>query len=277
MLRLIPVLLLLGSMPPAHALRVATLSPHATELVWFAGGSDQLVGVSAFSDFPQSAANLPSIGDASAIDRERIISLAPELLVYWSNGIRPSDLAWLRQRGIALFASNPVTIDDLVSELQRLASLLGTEESARKSIEAIRQKEKQLRALDTGLPVRMIHQLWDKPLIVLGTQDLLPQTLKLCGIENPVETGSMPSATVSREYLLAVRADAILVAREAHFEPYNPRDLPLLRGDGNSIHRATPRLLDAALDICRKARDGGKLPGFMEQNEATPLPTSSAD
>jgi iron complex transport system substrate-binding protein len=264
-LRVIPVLLLLVSMQPADALRVATLSPHATELVWFAGGGDQLVGVSAFSDFPESASNLPSIGDASAIDRERIISLDPELLVYWSNGIRPSDLAWLKERGIALFASNPVTIDELVNELHRLAKLLETEESARKSIETIREKQQQLQARDTGVPVHMIHQLWGKPLIVLGKQDLLPQTLRLCGIENPIGTGGQPSAAVSREYLHAVRADIILVAEEALFEPFNPHDLPLLRGDGNRMHRATPRLLDAALDICRKVRNSSKLPDLRER------------
>ena len=258
MLRVISVVLLLVSMQPVHALRVATLSPHATELVWFAGGGDQLVGVSAFSDFPEIATNLPSIGDASGIDRERIISLDPELIVYWSNGIRPSDLAWLRERGIALFASNPVTIDELVYELHRLAELLQTEESARKSIETIRKKKKQLQALDTGVPVHMIHQLWGKPLIVLGKQDLLPHTLRLCGIENPIDTDGHPSAAVSREYLHAVRADIILIAEEAPFKPFNPHDLPLLRGDGNSMHRATPRLLDAAFDICRKVRNSRK-------------------
>jgi iron complex transport system substrate-binding protein len=257
--------MLFVSTQPVHALRVATLSPHATELVWFAGGGDQLVGVSAFSDFPESAINLPSIGDASAIDRERIISLDPDLLVYWSNGIRPSDLAWLRDRGIALFASNPVTIDELVNELQSLAVLLETEEPARKSIENIREKEKQLRALDRGISVRMIHQLWHKPLIVLGKQDLLPQTLRLCGIENPVDTGRQASASVSREYLHAVRGDVILVAKEALFEPFNPHGVPVLRGDGNSMHRPTPRLLDAALDICRKVRNSRDLPGFRER------------
>jgi len=265
-LRLVSALLLLGSMQPALALRVATLSPHATELVWFAGAGDQLVGVSAFSDYPESAGNLPSIGDASAIDRERIISLDPELLVYWSKGIRPSDLAWLRDRGIALFASNPLTIDELVDELHRLAELLGTEATARNSILTIREKEKQLRALDRGYPVRLIHQLWRRPLIVLGKQDLLPHTLRLCGIENPIDTGEQASATVSREYLHAVRGDVILVAEEALFEPFNPHGLPLLRGDGNSMYRATPRLLDAALEICRKVRDGGsRLPGLRDR------------
>jgi iron complex transport system substrate-binding protein len=253
-LRLLLLLLLIGSTLPANALRVITLSPHATELVWFAGGGDQLVGVSSFSDFPESARQLPSIGDATAIDRERIISLAPELLVYWSNGIRPSDLAWLRKRGITLFASNPVTIDQLADELGRLGMLLGTEEAAQKAVRGIRKKEQQLRALEREPQVQMIHQLWNRPLIVLGKRDLLPQVLRLCGIENPIDTGGQPSAAVSREYLYGLQADAILIADDAFFEPFNPHGLAVYRGDGDRLYRATPRLLDAALDICSKVR-----------------------
>ena len=78
------------------------------------------------------------------------------------------------------------------------------------------------------------------------------------GIENPIDTDGHPSAAVSREYLHAVRADIILIAEEAPFKPFNPHDLPLLRGDGNSMHRATPRLLDAAFGICRKVRNSRK-------------------
>mgnify|MGYP000556085334 FL=1 len=70
MLRLL-VLLLAGTWSSVpHAERVVTLSPHATELVWFAGGGDQLVGVSAFSDYPQPVRKLPVIGDSTGIDRE---------------------------------------------------------------------------------------------------------------------------------------------------------------------------------------------------------------
>lgn len=98
----------------AEAARVVTLSPHATELVWFAGGGSRLVGISSFSDFPKEITTLPVIGDAAGLDRERVISLQPDLLVYWSNGIKASDLEWLERRGIRTFATNPVTIDGLI-------------------------------------------------------------------------------------------------------------------------------------------------------------------
>ena len=252
-------------MPATQSARVVTLSPHATELVWFAGGGEQLVGVAAFSDFPSTVRQLPVIGDAAGIDRERLIGLETDLLVYWSNGIRPSDLAWLQERGIATFASAPVTIDGLVEELRNLGELLGTGEAAAQSIRDIEQKRQALAQLGTGERVRMLHQLWNRPLIVLGRQDLLPHALQLCGIDNPVDIGDLASASVSREYLHALEADAILIGDDAFFEPFNPAGLPVYRGDSNRMHRPAPRLLDAALEICRAIRSEEKRQATQEE------------
>lgn len=249
------LLLLLFWIPATHAARVVTLSPHATELVWFAGAGEQLVGVASFSDFPESVSSLPVIGDSTGIDRERVIALKPDLLVYWSNGIKRSDIDWLRKRGIDTFRSNPVTIEGLIAEIGRLGQLLGTETAALGTIATIEQRRSELTSLDTGRRVRMLHQLWDRPLIMLGKNDLLAKTLTLCGIENPVEIGDLPSASISPEYLLTIEADAILIGDDSTFRPFNPRKLPVMRGDNNRLYRATPRLLDAALEICRLVRE----------------------
>jgi iron complex transport system substrate-binding protein len=265
-LRLLLLLALAGWVPAAQSARVVTLSPHATELVWFAGGGEQLVGVAAFSDFPETVRQLPVIGDVTGIDRERLISLAPDLLVYWSSGIRPSDLAWLQERGIATFASGAMSIDGLVEELRSLGELLGTGEAAARSIRDIEQKRQALERLGTGdKRVRMIHQLWNRPLIVLGRRDLLPHALELCGIDNPVDIGDLASASVSREYLHALEADAILIGDDAFFAPFNPGGLPVYRSDSNRMHRPAPRLLDAALEICRAIRSANERGGTRDE------------
>ena len=66
--------------PPAsavHHARIATLAPHLTELVFAAGAGDKLVGVSAYSDYPAEALELPLIGDAFAVDHEQLALLKP--------------------------------------------------------------------------------------------------------------------------------------------------------------------------------------------------------
>ena len=58
-----------------------SVAPNLTELLFAAGAADQVVGVSAYSDYPEAARALPQIGDAFRLDYERIVALAPTVAV----------------------------------------------------------------------------------------------------------------------------------------------------------------------------------------------------
>jgi len=66
-----------------NSLRVVTLAPSLAELMFAAQAGDQLVAVSAFTDYPQAAAKLPVISDAFVVDEERLAMLKPDLLLAW--------------------------------------------------------------------------------------------------------------------------------------------------------------------------------------------------
>ena len=55
-------------------------------MLFAAGAADQVVAVSAFSDYPPAAAALPQIGDAFRLDYERIVALGPTVAVVWQTG-----------------------------------------------------------------------------------------------------------------------------------------------------------------------------------------------
>ena len=85
----------------APARRIVALAPSATELVFAAGAGNRLVGVVAGSDFPAEARKLPVIGDAHAVDLERIVALMPDVVVTWPY-TTPAQAEQLRSRGIAV-------------------------------------------------------------------------------------------------------------------------------------------------------------------------------
>src|SRR5690606_40427438 len=64
----------------APAQRVLTLAPHATEMVFAAGGGGKIVGTIRYSDHPPAARLLPRIGDVWQIDLESLLDLNPDLL-----------------------------------------------------------------------------------------------------------------------------------------------------------------------------------------------------
>ena len=49
------------------AKRIISLAPHVTELVFAAGAGKQLVGVSEYSDYPEEAKKIASIGSIFAL------------------------------------------------------------------------------------------------------------------------------------------------------------------------------------------------------------------
>src|SRR6185437_12896804 len=96
----------------APATRIITLAPHAAELVYAAGAGARVVGVMKGSDYPPAAAKLPVIGDVAALDLEKIVMLAPDLIVTWP-WTTPAQVAWLRARGVAVFEADAHTIDGI--------------------------------------------------------------------------------------------------------------------------------------------------------------------
>ena len=69
------------------ARRIVTLAPFLTELAFAAGAGDLVVGVTAFSDYPEAARSLPQLGDAYGLDLERLLDLQPDLVLAWSSGV----------------------------------------------------------------------------------------------------------------------------------------------------------------------------------------------
>ncbi len=71
---------------PGKAQRIVSLSPHATELLFAAGATKQVVGTIDYSDYPEQARSIPRIGSFQKIDLERVIALKPDLVIGWQAG-----------------------------------------------------------------------------------------------------------------------------------------------------------------------------------------------
>ncbi len=53
---------------PSFPQRIITVAPHLSEMVDAAGGADRLIGVSAYSNFPESIKKLPITSDSRSVD-----------------------------------------------------------------------------------------------------------------------------------------------------------------------------------------------------------------
>lgn len=248
------------------AKRIVTLAPHAAELVAAAGASSRLVGVGAHTDSPREARSLPVVGDSNALDLERILALAPDLVVSWP-WAAPGQVERLRSRGIAVFTSAPRTIDAIAGDIERLGALAGTSPAATKAAASFRARIAALRAsARKGEPVRVFYQLSDAPLYTIGGDHTITQAIALCGGVNVFASLSVPAPVVNIEEVVAQRP-ALIVAgtagavRPAWLDDWKRwTELPAVRGnafatvDADLLHRPGPRFVDGVAQLCDAIR-----------------------
>ncbi len=243
------------------ARRIATLSPHAAELVHAAGAGGYLIGVSEFSDYPASVKTLPSLGSSAALDIERILALKPDLIVAWSSGNSAKQLARLKQMGFPVYQSEPRNFETIATSLERLSRLTGTEKTGNEEARRFRQHWQELSARYQGRPpVRVFYQIWRAPLMTFNDSHLVSQALRLCGGQNIF--GHLPhlAPVVSMEAVLQANPQAIITTGEGESDPLagwrrltqldavKHNNLFLL--DPDLIHRATPRVLTGVQALC---------------------------
>ena len=244
------------------ALRIVSLAPHATEILFAAGAGDRVVGVVAHSDYPPEARKLARVGDANALDLERIFALAPDLVVAWPYTM-PSQLATLRARGATTFVSDPKTIAGIASDIEALGVLAGTEAVAHSNADALRTRLAALSArYQRAKPIRVFYEVWHEPLQTIGGAHLISQAIALCGGANVFGAQTLAAPSVSFEAVAAARPEAIVGGSDDGTRPKwldewkRLPDIPAVRYDnlfaanGDLMHRSGPRFVAGVEALC---------------------------
>lgn len=246
----------------APAARIVTLAPHAAELVDAAGAGASVVGVIAGTDYPAAMRGKPTVGNVSGLDVERIVALAPDLIVTWP-WTTPRQTASLREAGIAVFEADPRTIDGIATDIERLGRLTGTESVADAAAAAFRERLTHIaRQRAIGPALRVFYEVSDAPLFTLGGKHLVSQAIALCGGENVFSSLSIPAPEVGVEAVLAVNPDVIVAGTsDAKRPPWLDawthwpalaavRHHALYTVDANLLHRPGPRFASGVEQLC---------------------------
>jgi len=244
------------------AQRIVSLAPHATEILFAAGAGARVVGVGAHSDWPREARALPNVGDATALDLERIVALQPDLVVAWPYTM-PAQLAALRARGATIFVSDPKTIPGIARDIEALGALAGTEATAQATAGALRARRDALVANYAGArPISVFYEVWSDPLQTIGGRHLISEAIALCGGANVFGAQTLPAPSVSIEAVVAAKPEVIVAGSDDGRRPPWLDDwkrwpsVPAVRhgnlfvANGDLLHRSGPRFVEGVEALC---------------------------
>ncbi len=251
------------------AKRIISLAPHVTELVFAAGAGSLLVGVSEYSDYPEQAKKIASVGNIFALDLEKILALKPDLVIIWGTGNAKLLTKKLRDNKVTVFESEPHNYEDIASSLERISILSGTEKVGFVAARQFRDRLKALtdlyRLREKETPLKVFHQMVKSPLMTINQDHFITKMISLCGGKNVFAELKEISATISTEALLAANPEFIFSSGKdnqkllkdweqfPNLSAVKRKNLYSIPGDW--LHRAGPRVLDATELLCRNISD----------------------
>ena len=249
---------------PSPPQRIASLAPNVTAMLFAAGAGAEVVATTEYSTEPPAAQSIPRIGDANAIDLERLVALHPTVIVAWPGGESPAEAARIVRLGIPIYRERVDALADLPTSVRRLGVLAGTQAAADREADALDERIAALTRRYAGAKaMTVLLQVWSRPIYTVGGPHLLTDALRICGARNVFADLRQLGPAVTTESVIARNPQIIIaVGPRAEAESWLAewRRFPELRAvaAGNLVAlpdqrltRMGPGVLDATEELCR--------------------------
>jgi iron complex transport system substrate-binding protein len=174
---------------PQPVRRIVSLAPNLTETIFALGLGDRLVGDTDYCNYPPEALKKTHVGGPVNPSLEEVMSLHPDLILATPTINRLVTVQALERLGVAVYVSDPRTVEQVLSSTERLGSLLGASEQASKLVTTLRDRLDQLHERLSGSEPRSVFFItWVDPLISVGGNTFLGDALRLAGARSVIAT-----------------------------------------------------------------------------------------
>ncbi|HXJ03806.1 MAG TPA: cobalamin-binding protein [Candidatus Acidoferrum sp.] len=252
---------------PQPVQRVVSLAPSLTETIYALGLQDHLVGDTDYCDYPPDAQKKTKVGGAINPSLEQIVALRPDLVLVTKSLNRLETVHALDGLGIPSYATDPHTVEEIVSSTERLAGVLGVPDAGATLGADLERHLADLRQRLSGLPPRhVLFVVWSDPLISAGKNTFIADALRLAGANSIVDS-SQDWPQMSLEEVVRLQPEFLVFAESRSDSGQSQFDLlaerPGWRGldavrnrrfavISDAVNRPAPRIVSAIEVLARQ-------------------------
>lgn len=193
--------------------RIISLSPHLTELAFSAGLGSKLIAVSEYSDYPQAAQALETVANFQSINIERIVQLAPDLILARNQQATSRELTKLAELGFTLFYDDTQQLDDIAPTLLALSHYASDPSQGERAAKHYQTTLHTLRThYNNAAKVRYFYLLNADPIMTVAARNWPDDIFQLCGGENVFANSLAPYPQVNLEQVLETKPEVIFMS-----------------------------------------------------------------
>ena len=197
-------------------MRIVSLCPSLTELVFDLGLEDQLVGRTKFCVHPEGRVEaIEKVGGTKNPKIERIVELAPDLVLLNEEENRAEDAEALVAAGLRCHTSMPVSVPDTAEMVRSIGRAVERTEAAEAIAADIERRAARVRAAAEHLPsVRYVYLIWREPIMTVNDDTFVASLLGLAGGVNVFGDTGARYPTITAEDLAAADPNGVFLSTE---------------------------------------------------------------
>lgn len=244
------------------SLRIVSLAPSATSILYALGAKKTLVGVTKWCADVAPVGGLPKLGDCWHVESvDEILGLKPTLVI-GSVPYKQETVAKLLEQPFAFLAMNPRSLADVYSDIRMLGGIVGRARAAETLVSKMRREFAAVtrKPRNGALGLRVYCEAWPNPRI--SSPPWVAELVSLCGGEMVVPAGER----VDEKQVAAARPDVIVLAWAATGDRANPdkayevqawREVPAIRNrrvfvvKDELLNTPGPPLVEGVKELCK--------------------------
>jgi len=250
-------------------MRIVSMAPNLTEILFELGLEEQIVGVSNFCDYPPAAATKQRVGGVINADIEAIVALEPDLVVNIPGTTSRETVVRLENLGVHTVVVGARTIEETFAAIDTLGKLTGREQRAADLVNSMRIELDNVRTRAQIEPRKnTLFVIGHNPLRVAAGNTFIDDLIEIAGGINVVKDALGRYPRIGLEEVIARQPEIIIdstlgtafsekdiAARRAWWEQWSA--IPAVKTgriyglDTDVLLRPGPRMTDAALMVAQ--------------------------
>ncbi|MEQ9167438.1 MAG: helical backbone metal receptor [Fulvivirga sp.] len=189
--------------------RVISLVPSQTELLYYLGLQDSIVGITKFCIHPDDGVrNKTKIGGTKKLNFEIIKSLNPDLIIGNKEENYQEGIEQLKSH-YSVWMSDIDSLESSLDMIQQLGVIFGVSDRANHLADSVRIGFNGLPKFKT---LSALYFIWNSPKMVAGTGTFINEIMKLGGFENMISTYRYP--VLDDDELRSLHPEVVLLSSE---------------------------------------------------------------
>jgi iron complex transport system substrate-binding protein len=191
--------------------RIVSLKPTITDVVYALGLGERLVGVTRYCNIPKGRKGPAIVADYTRPYVERIVALSSDLVLGSRENSSRRSIDNLKRMGLKVKLFPFGKMEDSLESIVEIADALGEGEHGRKLAKKLRLELAKLKRTYGEKPTKRAVIVWGRrPMVVAGSGTFMDEALAYIGSKNAVRGSGVKYPKIGLEELIALNPDIIV-------------------------------------------------------------------